>query len=60
VPLAAIYGVHLIGQARALRVDEPMLALRLFKSNRDAGLILLAALIAGAWRAGSAWFGIAF
>jgi len=40
-----------------LRIDDPVLALRLFKSNRDAGLILLAALIAGAWRAGSPWFG---
>jgi 4-hydroxybenzoate polyprenyltransferase len=57
-PLVAIYGVHLIRQARALRVDDPMLALRLFRSNRDAGLILLAALIAGAWRAGPAWFGL--
>jgi 4-hydroxybenzoate polyprenyltransferase len=58
LPLAAIYGIHLIRQARALRVDDPLLALRLFKSNRDAGLILLAALIAGAWRAGPGWFGL--
>jgi 4-hydroxybenzoate polyprenyltransferase len=58
LPFAVVYTLHLIRQARALRVDDPMLALRLFRSNRDAGLILLAALIAGAWRAGSAWFGL--
>ena len=58
LPLVVVYGVHLIRQARALRIDDPMLALRLFRSNRDAGLILLAALIAGAWRAGSPWLGL--
>jgi len=58
LPLVVVYGVHLIRQARALRIDDPVLALRLFKSNRDAGLILLAALIAGAWRAGSPWLGL--
>jgi 4-hydroxybenzoate polyprenyltransferase len=58
LPLMAVYAVHLFRQARALKVDDPMLALRLFRSNRDAGLILLAALIAGAWRAGPAWFGL--
>ncbi len=57
VPIAILYGVHLVRQARALRIDDPMLALRLFKSNRGAGLILLAALIAGAWRAGPGLFG---
>jgi 4-hydroxybenzoate polyprenyltransferase len=59
-PLLAIYGAHLVRQALTLRIADPMLALRLFQSNRDAGLILLAALIAGAWRAGPAWFGLAF
>ena len=58
LPLVVVYGVHLIRQARALRIDDPMLALRLFQSNRSAGLILLAALIAGAWRAGSPWLGL--
>ena len=58
LPLVVVYGIHLIRQARALRIDDPMLALRLFRSNRDAGLILLAALIAGAWRAGSPWLGL--
>jgi len=60
LPLGVLYGVHLFRQARRLKVDDPMLALRLFWSNRDAGLILLAAVIAGAWRAGPAWFGLAF
>jgi 4-hydroxybenzoate polyprenyltransferase len=59
LPLAVVYALHLFRQARRLKVDDPRLALRLFNSNRDAGLILLAALIAGAWRAGSAWFGLA-
>ena len=58
LPLVIVYGVHLIRQARALRIDDPMLALRLFQSNRSAGLILLAALIAGAWGAGRPWFGV--
>jgi 4-hydroxybenzoate polyprenyltransferase len=44
-------GLHFAWQARRLRLDEPALALRLFKSNTAAGLILFAALIAGAWRA---------
>jgi len=56
-PLLALYGLHLIGQAQRLRVDEPASALRLFNSNRDAGLILFAALIAGMWRAGRPWMG---
>ena len=58
LPLMALYALHLFRQARRLKVDDPLLALRLFRSNRDAGLILLAALIAGAWRAGSLWFGL--
>jgi len=58
LPLMAVYAIHLFRQARALKVDDPTLALRLFRSNRDAGLILLAALIAGAWGAGKPWFGL--
>jgi 4-hydroxybenzoate polyprenyltransferase len=48
----ALYAGHLIVQARRLRIDDPRGALVLFKSNRDAGLILFAALIAGLWRGG--------
>ncbi|HEX8232029.1 MAG TPA: 4-hydroxybenzoate octaprenyltransferase [Caulobacteraceae bacterium] len=45
----AAYAVHLVWQARRVRVDDPGLALRLFRSNREAGLILLLAIAAGAW-----------
>ena len=45
--------VHLTRQARRLNVGDPKGALTLFWSNRDAGLILLIALIAGLWRAGA-------
>ncbi|MBV9511362.1 MAG: 4-hydroxybenzoate octaprenyltransferase [Caulobacteraceae bacterium] len=51
VALAA-YGLHLLRQARRLKIDDPAGALTLFKSNREAGLILLAGLVAGAWHAG--------
>ncbi|HXQ11833.1 MAG TPA: UbiA family prenyltransferase [Caulobacteraceae bacterium] len=47
---AIVYAAHLLRQPFALKVDDPARALRLFKSNRDAALILLAALAAGAWR----------
>ena len=48
VPLG-LFGVHLVWQARALKLDDPAGALRLFRANRDAGLLLLAALILGLW-----------
>jgi 4-hydroxybenzoate polyprenyltransferase len=41
------YAVHLGLQARRVRVDDGALALRLFKSNTWAGLILFAALALG-------------
>ncbi|MCS6624440.1 UbiA family prenyltransferase [Roseibacterium beibuensis] len=41
------WAAHLFRQARDVRADDPALALRLFKSNRDAGLILLVAIILG-------------
>ena len=44
------YAVHLAWQARRVRIDDPGLALRLFKANRDAGLILFAGFILGGWR----------
>ncbi|OJU11937.1 MAG: 4-hydroxybenzoate polyprenyltransferase, partial [Caulobacterales bacterium 68-7] len=49
LPLAAAYAVHLSWQASRVRLDDPHLALRLFKSNTWAALILFAALIAGLW-----------
>jgi 4-hydroxybenzoate polyprenyltransferase len=54
---AALYAVHLVRQPARLRLDDPMGALALFKSNRDAGLILLAAILAGAWRPAFVLFG---
>ncbi|HEY0648167.1 UbiA family prenyltransferase, partial [Phenylobacterium sp.] len=46
------YALHLGLQAIRVRVDDPGLALRLFKSNTWAGLILFLAITAGAWRIG--------
>jgi len=43
-----IFGAHLGWQIDALDIDDPDRCLRLFKSNRDAGLILFAALIGDA------------
>jgi 4-hydroxybenzoate polyprenyltransferase len=49
-PVWLAYTVHLLWQARRVRVDDPALALSLFKANRDAGLLLFAGFILGAWR----------
>jgi 4-hydroxybenzoate polyprenyltransferase len=58
-PLVLIaYGAHLVWQARRLRLDDPAAALALFKSNRDAGLILFLALMAGSWHAPARLFGL--
>jgi 4-hydroxybenzoate polyprenyltransferase len=42
------FGAHLGWQIERLDIDDPDLCLRIFKSNRDAGLILFAALIGDA------------
>ncbi len=42
------FAAHLFRQARDVRPDDGALALRLFRSNRDAGFILLSAIILGA------------
>jgi 4-hydroxybenzoate polyprenyltransferase len=42
------YGVQLCSQAMRVRLDDPKKALRLFKSNAWAGLILTLAILAGA------------
>jgi len=39
------FAAHLIWQVRRLDIDDPALCLRLFRSNRDAGLILFAGLV---------------
>ena len=40
----ALYALHLAWQVKRLKPEDGVLALRLFKSNREAGLILLAAI----------------
>jgi 4-hydroxybenzoate polyprenyltransferase len=47
-----LYALHLFRQAARVRTDDPRLALTLFKSNRAAGLILFAGLVAGLWLPG--------
>jgi 4-hydroxybenzoate polyprenyltransferase len=42
------FAAHLIWQIRRLQIDDPALCLRIFKSNRDAGLLLFAGLLADA------------
>jgi 4-hydroxybenzoate polyprenyltransferase len=42
------FAVHLAWQIARLRIDDPALCLRLFKSNRDAGLLLFAGLLTDA------------
>ena len=47
-PLMVVYALLLARQATRVRVDQPALALALFKSNAWAGLVLFAALAVGA------------
>jgi 4-hydroxybenzoate polyprenyltransferase len=42
-----VAGVHLLWQVRTLDVDRPLLCLALFKSNRDTGALIAAALVLG-------------
>ena len=44
----AAFATHLIWQIRRLEISDPALCLRIFKSNRDAGLLLFAGLLADA------------
>ncbi len=44
----AAFAAHLIWQIRRLDIGDPALCLRIFKSNRDAGLLLFAGLLADA------------
>ena len=57
-PFLVLFALHLGLQARRLRIDDPTGALGLFKSNRDAGLILVLALLAGHWGAPARLFGL--
>lgn len=47
------YAIHLGWQARQVRTDDPALALRLFRSNAGAGLILVCALALGVLHPGA-------
>jgi 4-hydroxybenzoate polyprenyltransferase len=44
----AAFAAHLMWQIRRLETSDPALCLRVFKSNRDAGLLLFAGLLADA------------
>ena len=57
LPLAGLYALHLSWQASRLDIHDGALALRLFRSNREAGVILFLAMIAGLWRHGAAFTG---
>jgi 4-hydroxybenzoate polyprenyltransferase len=42
------FAAHLVWQIQRLDISDPALCLRVFKSNRDAGLLLFAGLLADA------------
>jgi 4-hydroxybenzoate polyprenyltransferase len=44
----AAFAVHLVWQIERLEIGDPALCLRIFKSNRNAGLLLFAGLLADA------------
>ncbi|MEQ8267191.1 MAG: 4-hydroxybenzoate octaprenyltransferase [Parvibaculum sp.] len=46
-PVAALAGALLVWQIVTLDIDDPARCLRLFRSNRDFGLIVFAAIVAG-------------
>jgi 4-hydroxybenzoate polyprenyltransferase len=44
----AAFAIHLVWQIQRLQIEDAALCLRIFKSNRDAGLLLFAGLLADA------------
>ena len=48
--LWAVFAAHLLSQALRLHVNDPAGALRLFRGNREAGLLLFAGLVLGLLR----------
>jgi len=50
LPPVALYGIQLSRQAAALKIDDPVGALKLFKANAAAGILLFAALAFGSWQ----------
>ncbi len=49
-PLLAAAALHLIWQSTQVKREDPQGALRLFKSNRDVGLLVFFALAIAGWR----------
>ncbi len=49
LPFAGLFALHLSWQASRVDPADPVGALALFRSNRDAGLVLFAGLAAGLW-----------
>jgi 4-hydroxybenzoate polyprenyltransferase len=47
------FAAHLAWQIARLKIEDPALCLRVFKSNRDAGLMLFAGLLVNAWMVAS-------
>jgi 4-hydroxybenzoate polyprenyltransferase len=50
------FAAHLVWQIRKLDISDPALCLRVFKSNRDAGLLLLAGLLVDAVLRAANWY----
>jgi len=44
----AAFAAHLIWQIKRLQINDPALCLRIFRSNRDAGLLLFAGVLVDA------------
>lgn len=44
----AVFAAHLVWQIARIEISDARLCLRLFKSNRDAGVLLFAGLLIGA------------
>ena len=42
-----VTAAHFLWQVRALHIDKPLLCLKLFRANRDAGALIAAALVLG-------------
>ena len=57
MPIAALLAIHFIWQAASLRLDDPKGALKLFRSNREAGLLLFFGIVAGLWGQGGGLMG---
>ena len=48
-PLMLLAGANLLWQVKKLDVNDPDLALRLFRANRDTGALIAAAFLGGNW-----------